>query len=118
MPRAKTGVVRRRRHKKILKQTKGYFLSRSKLYKSAHTAFIKAGEHAFKGRKLRKRDFKKLWIIRLNAALGQRGLKYSPFINSLRKSKIELDRKVLADIAGNYPKAFDKIVEKVSTNKK
>lgn len=115
MPRAKTGVVRRRRHKKILKKTKGYYLTRSKLYKRAHEAFIKAGEYAFAGRKLKKRDFKSLWIVRLNAALKAQGLNYSSFIKNLKNAKVELDRKVLSELAARNPEAFNKIVEKVTT---
>lgn len=113
MPRVKTGITRRKRHKKILKQTKGYYLTRSKLYRRAHEAYIRAGEHAFIGRKLRKRDMKKLWIIRLNAALAEMGIKYSYFIHKLRSSKMQLDRKVLAEIAVKRPKTFKEIVKKI-----
>lgn len=114
MPRVKTGVVRRRRHKKVLKATKGYYGSRSKLFKRANEAFIRAGEHAFAGRKLRKRDMKKLWIIRLNAALKELGISYSVFINKLNKSNIEVDRKVLSELAVNKQEVFKAIVEKIS----
>jgi large subunit ribosomal protein L20 len=113
MSRVKTGVIRRRRHKKILKQTKGYYLTRSKLFKRAHEAFIKAGEYAFAGRKLKKRDFKSLWIVRLNAALRAQGETYSSFIKKIKVAKIELDRKVLSEIAARNPEVFNKIVEKV-----
>lgn len=113
MSRVKTGVIRRRRHKKILKQTKGYYLTRSKLFKRAHEAFIKAGEYAFAGRKLKKRDFKSLWIVRLNAALRAQGITYSSFIKMIKVAKIELDRKVLSEIAARNPEVFNKIVEKV-----
>ncbi|OGC51883.1 50S ribosomal protein L20 [candidate division WWE3 bacterium RIFCSPLOWO2_01_FULL_39_13] len=113
MPRSKTGTVRTHRHKKILRATKGYSGTRSKLFKRAHEAFIRAGEHQFRGRKLRKRDMKKLWIMRLNAALRQIGTKYSLFIHALSKSEIKLDRKILSEIAIQYPEVFKKIVEKV-----
>jgi large subunit ribosomal protein L20 len=115
MSRAKTGVVRRRRHKKILKATKGYRGTRSKLFKRANEAFLRAGEHAYIGRRLRRRDMRTLWIIRLKAALEGMDLKYSTFINQLKRSKIELDRKVLAEIAISHPKTFKAIVEKVSS---
>lgn len=114
MPRVKTGVVRRRRHKKILKATKGYFGSRSKLFRNAYTAFIKAGEHAFAGRKLKKRDMRKLWIMRINAALKPNNVRYSEFIKNLNSSKLEIDRKVLSELAVNKPEAFKAIVEKIS----
>ena len=114
MPRVKTGVVRRRRHKKILKKTKGYSLTRSKLFRRANEAYIKVGEHAYAGRKLKKRDMKKLWIIRLNAAVRGLGLNYSTFINKLRNSDIELDRKVLSELALSYPETFKKVVEKIN----
>ncbi len=117
MPRAKTGVVRRRRHKKIIAQTKGFYLTRSKLFRRANEAFLRAGEHAFRGRKLKKRDMKSLWIMRLNAALRQSGEKYSTFVSNLTKSNIEIDRKVLSEIALRYPETFTKIVERVSSFK-
>lgn len=115
MSRSKTGVVRRRRHKRILKQTKGYYLTRSKLIRKAKEAYIRAGEHAFAGRKLRKRDMKKLWIMRLSAALRENGTNYSTFVRDLNKSKINLDRKVLADLAVNQPETFKKVLDKVVT---
>ena len=115
MPRVKTGVIRRRRHKKVLKQTKGYYLTRSKLFKRAQEAFIKAGEYAFAGRKLKKRDFKSLWIIRLNAALRAQGITYSAFIKKIKLAKIELDRKVLSELAARNPETFNKILEKVKS---
>jgi len=115
MPRVKTGVIRRRRHKKVLKQTKGYYLTRSKLFKRAQEAFIKAGEYAFAGRKLKKRDFKSLWIIRLNATLRAQGITYSAFIKKIKLAKIELDRKVLSELAARNPETFNKILEKVKS---
>ncbi len=114
MSRAKTGFVRRRKHKKILDLTKGYYGSRSKLYRRANEAYLKAGEYAFDGRKKRKRDFKKLWIIRLNAAVRLKGMSYSRFINKLKAKNIELDRKILSELAASHPAAFDKVFEKVA----
>src|SRR5205823_5733880 len=93
----------RRRHKKVLKQAKGYWMSRSKQFKKAKEAVLHAGEYAFAGRKLKKRDFRKLWIIRLNAAVRENGLTYSKFINQLKQKKIELDRKILAQLATEHP---------------
>ena len=114
MSRAKTGFVRRRKHKKILDLTKGYYGSRSKLYRRANEAYLKAGEYAFDGRKKRKRDFKKLWIIRLNAAVRLKGMSYSRFINKLKAKNIELDRKILSELAASHPAAFDKVFEQVA----
>ncbi|MEA2020745.1 MAG: 50S ribosomal protein L20 [Patescibacteria group bacterium] len=115
MPRTKTGTVRRKRHKKILKETKGYKGTRSRLFKRAHEAYLRAGEHAFAGRKLRKRDMRKLWIQRINAALNEFNLPYSRFINLLKKKNIDLNRKMLAELAIRDPEAFKKIVETVTT---
>jgi len=112
MARTKTGVVRRRRHKKLLATTKGYRMTKNRLYRVAHEAALHAGQYAFMGRKLRKRNMRKLWIIRLNAATRSLGLTYSKFINGLKKANIDLDRKILADLALSDPKTFEKIVEK------
>ncbi len=114
MPRVKTGFTRRRHHKKILETTKGYYLTRSKLFKRANEAFIRAGEHSFAGRKLRKRDMKKLWIIRLNAAVKELGMTYSDFMHKYRNSKVILDRKVLSELAVNRKKDFENILKFVS----
>lgn len=114
MPRVKTGVVRRKRHNKVLSQTKGFWGTRSKLFRRAQEAFIRSGEHAFMGRKLRKRDMKKLWIMRINAGLKAFDIRYSLFIKNLTASKVQLDRKVLSELALSYPKAFEAIVKKVS----
>jgi large subunit ribosomal protein L20 len=111
--RVKTGIVRKRKHKKILKLAKGYRMTKSRLYGVAKEAVLHAGEYAFHGRKLRKRDFRSLWIQRINASLSTTGLKYSHFINKLSKNKIELNRKILADLAVSQPKVFFKIVDKV-----
>ncbi len=112
--RVKTGFTRRRRHKKILKLAKGYRMTRSRLYKVAHEAVLHAGQYAYIGRKLRKRDFRKLWIQRINAAARQHGLSYSKFIRQLKKAKIGLNRKILAHLAATEPKTFKAIIEKVS----
>ena len=110
MTRVKTGVVRRKRHKKILKAAKGYQGTRSKLFKRAHEAYIRAGEHAFAGRKIRKREMRRLWIQRINAALAPFDISYSKFINLLAKRNIRLNRKMLSEIAIRDPKTFEKIV--------
>lgn len=111
--RVKTGFSRRRHHKKILKAAKGYYGSRSKLYRKANEAFLHAGQYAFAGRKDRKGQFRRLWIQRINAALTPFQIKYSVFVNCLKKANILLDRKILADLALNEPAAFKGIVETV-----
>ena len=112
MVRIKGGVRTRRRHKAVLKLAKGYWMTRHKQFKKAKEAVLHAGEYAFKGRKLRKRDFRQLWIIRMNAALRNLGVKYSHFIKKLKDNKIELDRKILSQLAVEQPEIFKKIVEK------
>jgi len=111
MPRTKGGPTGRTKHKKILKATKGYRGTRSKLFRPAHEAYLHAGEYAFAGRRLRRRDFRRLWIQKINAALTPLSMTYSRFIKGLKDSRIELDRKSLADVALNDPKTFEKIVE-------
>ncbi|MBI3366795.1 50S ribosomal protein L20 [Candidatus Roizmanbacteria bacterium] len=113
MVRVKGGTTTRRRHKKVLKMAKGYWMTRHKQFKKAKEAVLHAGEYAFAGRKLKKRDFRSLWIVRLNAALRSLGLTYSKFINLLKNKKVALDRKVLSQIAVEYPTVFKNIVEKV-----
>lgn len=103
---------RRQRHKKILKAARGFRDARRKRYKVAKEAVLHAGQYAYVGRKLRKRDLRSLWIIRLNAAVREYGLGYSRFISGLKKANIELDRKILSDIAIEDPKTFTAIVEK------
>ncbi len=112
MVRIKGGVRTRARHKKVLKLAKGYWMTRHKQFKKAKETVLHAGEYAFKGRKLRKRDFRQLWIIRMNAALRNLGTKYSIFIKKLKDNKIELDRKILSQLAVEQPEIFKKIVEK------
>ena len=112
MPRVKRGVQARRRHNKILKQAKGYYGARSRVYRVAKQAVIKAGQYAYRDRKQRKRQFRALWIVRINAAVRQHDMRYSSFINGLKKAGIELDRKVLAEMAVYNKADFAKIVEK------
>ncbi len=111
MPRVKRGNKRRERRKKILGLAKGYFLTKSKLYRSAQQAIARAGNFAFIGRRLKKRDFRRLWIVRINAAARQHDISYSRFISGLKRAGIELDRKSLADLAATDPAAFTKLVE-------
>ena len=113
MPRSVNHVASRRRRKKVLKQTKGYFLSRKNVWTVAKNAHEKALQYAYVGRKIKKRDYRKLWIQRINAAARMHGMSYSTFIGNLKKAGIELNRKVLADLAMNHPEAFKAIVDKV-----
>lgn len=106
MPRVKRGVTARRRHKKILKQAKGYYGARSRVFRVAKQAVIKAGQYAYRDRKQRKRQFRSLWIARINAAAREHGLSYSRFMGGLHKASIDIDRKVLADMAVNDKEAF------------
>ncbi len=115
MPRIKRGVVGRAKHKKFLKLAKGYRMSRSTLFRRAHEAVIRAGEHAFKGRRERRRDLRRLWIARINGALTGYNINYSKFIDALKKAKVELNRKVLSEMAINDPKAFEQVVEKAKS---
>ncbi|MBB1485835.1 50S ribosomal protein L20 [Oceanospirillum sediminis] len=112
MPRVKRGVVARRRHKKVLKQAKGYYGARSRVFRVAKQAVIKAGQYAYRDRRQRKRQFRALWIARINAAARINGLSYSRFIAGLKKANIEIDRKVLADLAVHEKAVFAAIVEK------
>jgi len=113
VPRTKGGPKGRTKHKKILKAAKGYRGTRSKLFRPAHEAYLHAGEYAFAGRKLRKRDFRTLWIQKINAALKPHEISYSRFIKKLKDSRIELDRKILADIALNDPQTFKKVIDTI-----
>ncbi|MCX6200346.1 MAG: 50S ribosomal protein L20 [Bacteroidetes bacterium] len=113
MPRSVNAVASRARRKKILDKAKGYFLSRSKVYTVAKNAVEKAGVYAYVGRKLKKRDYRGIWITRINAAVREEGLTYSRFISKLASANVELNRKVLADLALNNPAAFKAVVEKV-----
>jgi len=111
MPRVKRGVASRARRKKVLKQAKGYYGARSRQFKVAKQAVIKAGQYAYRDRRQRKRQFRNLWIIRINAAAREHGLSYSRFISGLKKAEIEVDRKVLADLAMHEPAAFAALAE-------
>ena len=110
--RVKTGTVRRRRHKKILKMAKGFYSGRRKHFRKAKEQIERSLVYAFRDRKQKKRDFRKLWIIRINAACRLNDISYSRFINGLKRANIELDRKILADLAMNEPEVFASIVEK------
>ncbi len=111
MARVKRGVVARARHKKVLDKAKGYYGARSKVYRVAKQAVTKAGQYAYRDRRQRKRQFRALWITRINAAARQHGLSYSRFMNGLTKAGVEIDRKVLADIAVHDPAAFAALAE-------
>jgi large subunit ribosomal protein L20 len=113
MPRSVNAVASKARRKKIIKKAKGYFLSRSNVYTVAKNAVEKAGVYAYVGRKLKKRDYRGIWITRINAAVRQHGLSYSNFIAKLSGANIDLNRKVLADLALNNPDAFKAVVDKV-----
>lgn len=115
MARTRTGPSRHRRHKRILKKARGFRQARQQHYKAAREAVLHAGQYAYIGRKKRKRDFRTLWIQRLNASVREHDLSYSKFIAGLKKAKIELDRRILADIAVRDPQTFDAIVEKVKS---
>ena len=111
MPRVKRGTIVRARHKKVLKLAKGYFNARRKVFRVAKQAVTRAAQYAYIGRKQRKRQFRSLWIVRINAAARMYGLSYSRFMNGLLKANIKLDRKALADIAIHDIAAFGKIAE-------
>lgn len=106
MPRVKRGVVARARRKKVLKQAKGYYGQRSRSFRVAKQAVIKSGQYAYRDRRQKKRQFRSLWIVRINAQAREHGLTYGRFISGLKKAEIDLDRKVLADLALNEKEAF------------
>ncbi|MBS3796655.1 MULTISPECIES: 50S ribosomal protein L20 [Pseudoalteromonas] len=112
MARVKRGTIARARHKKVLKQAKGYYGARSRVYRVAFQAVTKAGQYAYRDRRAKKRTFRQLWIARINAAARQNGLSYSRFINGLKKTSVEIDRKILADIAVYDQTAFAALVAK------
>jgi large subunit ribosomal protein L20 len=116
MPRVKGGPKTRQRRKKVLKMAKGYRGGRSRLYRTAVDAVHRALAYAYRDRRARKRDFRRLWITRINAAARLHGLSYSRLMDALRKAHIELDRKILADLAVNDPSAFSKIAEMAKTS--
>ena len=116
MSRVKRGVTTHARHKKVIKAAKGFYGARSRLYGVALQAVEKASTYAYRDRKAKKREFRSLWIQRINAGVRSEGLTYSRFINGLAKSKIKLDRKVLAELAYNNPEVFKTIVKKVQSS--
>ncbi len=116
MARVKRGVVARARHKKVLSKAKGYYGARSKVYRVAKQAVIKAGQYAYRDRRQRKRQFRALWITRINAAARLHGMSYSRLINGLHRAEIDIDRKVLADIAVHDPEAFGAIAEQAKAS--
>jgi len=116
MARIKRGTVSRRKHNKLLGLTKGYRGTKSKLVKIAKEAYLHAGQYAYQGRKLRKQDFRTLWIIRIGEAVKKEDLSYSVFIDKLKKANITLDRKILSNLIVEDPATFKQIVDKVKTN--
>ena len=116
MARVKRGVIAGARHKKILKKAKGYYNARRKVFRAAKQAVIKAGQYAYRDRRNKKRVFRALWIARINAATREHGLTYSVFMNGLKKASIELDRKVLSDMAIHDKPAFAAIVNQVKAS--
>ena len=111
MPRVKRGVTARARHKKVLNEAKGYYGARRKVYRVAKQAVIKAGQYAYRDRRQKKRQFRALWIVRINAAARECGLSYSRMIDGLKKAEVEIDRKMLADIAVHDMPAFSALAE-------
>ncbi len=118
MPRAKSSVVSRKRHKKVLKLAKGYRGSRSKLFRVANQQVMRALAYAYRDRKARKREFRRLWIARINAAARNNGMTYNRFMNGLKNAGVEINRKVLADLAVNDSKAFGQLVDLAKNNVK
>ena len=116
MPRVKRGVTAKARHKKVLDLSKGYRGRRSNVYRIAKQAVMKAGLYAYRDRRNKKRDFRRLWIARINAAARELGMNYSTFMNGLKKASIEIDRKVLADLAIHDKVAFSKIAEQAKAS--
>ena len=116
MPRVKRGVQARAKHKKVLDKAKGYYGARSKVYRVAKQAVIKAGQYAYRDRRQRKRQFRALWIARINAAARENGMSYSRFINGLSKAGIEVDRKVLADLAVFDAAAFSALANQAKAS--
>lgn len=115
MARIKGATMTRKRRKKVLKLAKGYFGAKSKLFKTAKEAVMKSGNYAYIGRRLKKRDFRKLWITRISAAAKLNGMNYSTFMNGLKKSGVELNRKMLSEVAIHDPAAFTALAEKAKT---
>jgi large subunit ribosomal protein L20 len=116
MARVKRGVTAHARHKKVLDKAKGYYGARSRTYRTANQAVTKAGQYAYRDRRQRKRQFRRLWIARINAAAREFGLSYSRLIDGLKRAQIEVDRKVLADLAVRDKTAFGALAEKAKAN--
>ena len=117
MPRVKRGTVRRAKRKKLLKRAKGFYATKSKLYQAAQEAVDKALNYAYTGRRRKKRDFRKLWVVRINAAARQHGLTYGQLINGLKAAGVGLDRKSLADLALDHPAAFEMLAKQAAAAK-
>ena len=115
MARVKRGVVAGRRHKKILKKAKGYFNARRKVFRTAKQAVIKAGQYAYRGRREKKREYRALWITRINAAARQMGLTYSKLVHGLAKAGVQIDRKIMAELAVLDPKGFEAVASLAKT---
>jgi large subunit ribosomal protein L20 len=111
MPRAKSSVAGRKKHREVLKQAKGYYSSRGKHFRAAHEQVLHSGVYAYRDRRARKGDFRRLWITRINAAARDNGLSYSRFISGLRLAQIDIDRKMLAELAVNEPAAFTQLAD-------
>ena len=111
MPRVKRGTVRRAKRKKLLKRTKGFYLNKSKLYRAARESAAKAANYAFSGRRRKKRDFRRLWVIRINAGARANGLSYGQLISGLKAAGVGLDRKSLAELAVNHPAVFASLAQ-------
>ena len=116
MARVKRGVTARARHKKVLKEARGYYGARRKVYRVAKQAVIKAGQYSYRDRRAKKREFRRLWIVRINAAARECGMSYSRFMDGLNKADIEIDRKVLADLAVHDSAAFNALAEKAKAS--
>lgn len=114
MPRVKRGMMTRKRHNRVLKRAKGYWGSKHSLYRQAHEAVMRAANFAYRDRRVRKRDFRRLWIARINAACRAQGITYSRFINGLTRAGITVDRKIMADLAVNDAPAFTALVQQAT----
>ena len=117
MPRVKRGTVRRAKRKKLLKRAKGFYATKSKLYQAAQEAVDKALNYAYSGRRRKKRDFRRLWVVRINAAARLHGLTYGQLISGLKAAGVGLDRKSLADLALDHPKAFEMLAKRAQEAK-
>ena len=114
MPRSNSSVPRHRRHRKVVKQAKGYYGTRSRNYRTAMDAIIKAMSYAYRDRRQRKRQMRRLWIIRINAATRQHGMSYSKFVSAMKANNIEINRKMLADLAITEPQSFENLIKAIS----